>query len=126
MVLQLLGVMFLLVDGGGPGQPLPIIKAPTDSALDCPSKRPLTRIVSGCFVTTFLCAWVAVHPNIPPPGEFGWKAAWRRTKLMFWALVAPELILAWAVKQRYAAQEIADTYNEIKGVYSLDNMKSNS
>ena len=36
---------------------------------------------------------------------------------MFWTLVAPELVLAWAFKQRYAAQEIADTYNGIKGPY---------
>lgn len=68
-------------------------------------------------MTTFLCAWVAVHPNIPPAGEYGWKAVWRRTRLMFWTLVAPELVLAWAFKQRYAAQEIADTYNGIKGPY---------
>ena len=103
------------------GQAIPVSLTAESSplALDTSSKRSLAGIVSGCLVTTFLCAWVAVHPNIPPDGECGWKAVWRRTKLMFWTLLAPELILAWAVNQRHAAQEIADTYNEIKGEHTL-------
>ncbi len=34
---------------------------------------------------------------------------------MFWALVAPELVLAWSAKQWYVAGKIADTYNRKKG-----------
>jgi len=30
---------------------------------------------------------------------------------MFWTVVAPELILAWAVRQWFAAWEIRDTVN---------------
>jgi len=101
------------------GQAMPGYQSADSSDLPtfCSSKRLLISIVSDSLVTTFLCTWVAVHPNIPPAGECGWNAVWRRIKLMFWALVAPELILAWAVKQRHAAQEIADIYNEIKGTY---------
>ena len=36
--------------------------------------------------------------------------------LMFWMVVAPELVLAWAVRQFFAAKDIRDTYNERKGV----------
>jgi hypothetical protein len=34
---------------------------------------------------------------------------------MFWALAAPELVLAWSAKQWYVAGKIADTYNNEKG-----------
>jgi len=115
----LLFVSFLMNNGG---QAIPVSSTAEPSPLaklHSSSNRSLAGIVSGCLVTTFLCAWVAVHPNIPPEGECGWKAVWRRTKLMFWTLLAPELILAWAVNQRHAAQEIADTYNEIKGAHTL-------
>jgi len=30
---------------------------------------------------------------------------------MFWAVVAPEVVLAWAVRQWFAAGEIAEIYN---------------
>jgi len=33
--------------------------------------------------------------------------------MMFWTIIAPELILAWAVRQWYAAWEIRDAVNGI-------------
>ena len=30
---------------------------------------------------------------------------------MFWMVVAPELVLAWAVRQFFAAKDIRDAYN---------------
>jgi len=38
---------------------------------------------------------------------------------MFWMVVAPELVLAWAVRQFFAAKHVRDTYNERKGVYQV-------
>ena len=32
--------------------------------------------------------------------------------MMFWMIVAPELVLAWAVRQYFGAKDIRDTYNE--------------
>jgi len=75
------------------------------------SGRSLFSIIWACFSTTFICTWVSVHPNIPPL-EGNWKSFIRRLKLMFWALIAPELILAWAVKQWAAAANVATFYNE--------------
>ena len=37
---------------------------------------------------------------------------------MFWTVVAPELILAWAVRQWFAAWEIRDTVNGAMNVAS--------
>jgi len=46
----------------------------------------------------------------PPPNK--WKAQWNRLRIMFWMVIAPELVLAWEVRQRFAAREIRDAYNE--------------
>src|SRR6266571_9113800 len=75
----------------------------------CPLKRTLFGITWSCLSTIILCAWTAVHPNVPPRSK--WKARWVRLKLMFWMIIAPELVLAWAVRQFFAAKDIRDTYN---------------
>src|SRR6266571_4578218 len=72
-------------------------------------KRTLFEITWSCLSTIILCAWTAVHPNVPPRSK--WKARWNRLELMFWMIVAPELVLAWAVRQFFAAKDIRDTYN---------------
>jgi len=38
--------------------------------------------------------------------------------LMFWTIVAPEILPAWALNQRLAAMTIRDLYNKEKGVFS--------
>jgi hypothetical protein len=79
--------------------------------------RTMFTIVWGCLSTTFVCAWVSVHPNIPPPKyeEYGWKSLARRLWLLFWTLVAPELILVWSYRQWMGAGEVARIYNDRNG-----------
>ena len=74
-----------------------------------PLQRTLFGIVWSCVSTIIICAWTSVHPNVPPPNA--WKARWNRLRLMFWMIIAPELVLAWAVRQFFAAKEIRDEYN---------------
>ncbi|KAF7310033.1 hypothetical protein MIND_00376300 [Mycena indigotica] len=89
---------------------------------DC---RRLFDIVWGCIVTIFACVWVSVHPNVPPPGPVRPKRnarlwSWlkwylldiggpfkRRLKLMVAALVAPEVIVGFAVRQLWMARFFA-------------------
>ncbi len=75
-----------------------------------PFKRTLFGIIWSCISTMIICAWTSVHPNMPPPNK--WKARWNRLRIVFWMIVAPELVLAWAVRQWFAAREIRDAYNE--------------
>ena|SRR6266545_4631314 len=75
--------------------------------------RTLFGVAWSCILTVFICAWTSVHPNVPPQSRMGGLFA--RVKLMFWTVVAPELVLAWAVRQWFAAKEIRDIYNERKG-----------
>ena len=47
---------------------------------------------------------------------------------MFWTIVAPEILPAWALNQRLAAMTIRDLYNKEKGVlsYLSQSMRSRS
>src|SRR6266545_3107562 len=74
-------------------------------------ERSLFEIVWVCTSMIFLCAWVTVHRNIPRQRESFRTALWGRFKMLFWVVVAPELVLAWAARQWAAAREIAKIYN---------------
>ena len=93
-------------------------EAPVTICVDGCSQRTLFNIVWGCVSTTIICAWAAIHPNIPPR-ERPFKAALRRLELMFWTIVAPEILPAWALNQRLAAMTIRDLYNKEKGEFVL-------
>ena len=75
----------------------------------CAPKRTLFNITWNCLSTVILCAWVSVHPNVPPSDH--WGALQRRLKAMVWTIIAPELVLAWAVRQWFAAWEVRDLVN---------------
>ena len=68
------------------------------------------NIIWNCWTIIFICTWVSIHPNIPSPREKPLPALWRRAKLMLWALIVPELILAWAIRQWIAAKMIEEEF----------------
>lgn len=70
--------------------------------------RSMYSVLLNCWTTIFICAWQSLHLNIPPEGDL--EKIWRKIKLMLWMLVVPELVLAWAVKQRFAAKQLAKEY----------------
>jgi len=74
--------------------------------------RSLWDIIRSCALTIFLCTWASIHPNIPSPDERWPRIAFRRLGLMFGALMVPEVIIAWALRERLAAVELADKYKE--------------
>lgn len=73
-------------------------------------KRSLFNIIWGSLTTMFICVWVSVHPNVPLPYEGVWKRLGRRLLLMLSAVIAPELIVSWAVRQWYVARQIREEY----------------
>ncbi len=110
MSLQYAVVVFSLFQYGADALPIALSNRAEPGTEDvCPFKRSLYKIVWSCVSTTIICAWVSVHPNVPPSGY--WKGLWRRVQMMIWTIIAPELILAWAVRQWFAAWEIRDTVN---------------
>jgi hypothetical protein len=105
-------VVLILLDYGNVDA-VPILKdSPIPNTSDDSKsvmRRTLFEIIWSCLSTLIICAWTAVHPNVPPPNR--WRPHWNRLKIMFWMIIAPELVLAWAVRQFFAAREIRDEYN---------------
>jgi hypothetical protein len=75
--------------------------------------RTMWNIIWSCLVTIFGCTWVAVHPNLPNAEEKWFMTALRRLQLMVMALIAPELVILWAMRQWVAAHSLAKRH---KGV----------
>ena len=76
-----------------------------------------------CLATIFACSWVSVHPNIPAPNESWWRVLLRRIELMFWAVVGPEMVIAWAFRKWTSARHLEKLY---KGELSSLYIKSNA
>ena len=83
--------------------------------------RSIWNIIWSCIVTIFSCTWVAVHPNIPCPKKREAKNCfqrWIRNPLLSFvehrlllfvcALLVPEYVLAWAIRQYLSAWKIAN------------------
>ena len=80
------------------------------TACICPAdQRSIWDIIWGCLATIFACSWVSVHPNVPAPNESSWRVL-RRLELMFWAVVAPETVIAWAFRQWTTAGRLEKLY----------------
>ncbi|KAF7984856.1 hypothetical protein HWV62_10819 [Athelia sp. TMB] len=93
--------------------------------------RTLEGLVQSCILTILACVWFAVHRNIPGPrinhpqhrnffvriGLFIWHKilAQRQAAIVFVvALLAPEWILAWALRQFLAARALAKELEEAR------------
>ena len=64
--------------------------------------------------TIFLCIWVAVHPNIPGHSQKLTKVVWQRLGIALVALVAPELVILWAIRQWLKADELGRKYRSAR------------
>ncbi|PPQ82199.1 hypothetical protein CVT25_008061, partial [Psilocybe cyanescens] len=69
--------------------------------------RSTWNIALSCFATIFACTWIAIHQNIPSPHDSAIRVFGRRLAIMFYMLIAPELIVVWAARQYLAASEMA-------------------
>ena len=92
----------------------------SNSCTDLRYCRSIWNIIWSCLATIFSCTWVAVHPNMPCPKQreaknrfqrWIWNPllsfAEHRLLLFVCALLVPEYVLAWAIRQYLRAREIA-------------------
>src|ERR1700691_285496 len=70
--------------------------------------RTLLSIIWSCLVTIFACIWVAVHRNIPGPRQRWITIRLEWIKIVVVTLLAPEWILAWAVRQFLNARDVTE------------------
>ncbi|THU93039.1 hypothetical protein K435DRAFT_967452 [Dendrothele bispora CBS 962.96] len=97
------------------------------SCSDIDSCRTVEEILYSCLAVVFACTWVAIHPNIPrhfelhldDPDEIedsftisGARVFAQDVITMLLSLLAPELIVLWALRQWFAARLIAKKYSE--------------
>ena len=93
--------------------------------------RIIWNIVWSCLVTIFSCTWVAVHPNVPclkKREANSWikrcignpllSFAEHRLPLFICALLVPEYILAWSIRQFLRARKINKCEFELWGKFS--------
>ena len=96
--------------------PLTSLLAESSSVIITPAciwpadQRSIWDILWSCLATIFACSWVSVHPNIPASNESWWRIFLRRLELMFWAVVAPEMIISWAFRQWLGARKLEKRY----------------
>ena len=79
--------------------------SPTHSCVD--QQRSIWDILWSCSATIFACTWVSVHPNIPGRDNSQWKIFSNRAQIMLWTIMAPELVILWALREWFAVWEIA-------------------
>lgn len=71
---------------------------------DC---RTLVGIIWSCIATLVACTWVSVHPNVPSPHHGTVVLILLRMRLMLLAIIAPEVIVIWALRQRMVAHDLS-------------------
>lgn len=70
----------------------------------CPRNR--LEIIWACLATILASSWVSVHPNMPHPDDSKITRIVRRMELMFWAIITPEFVIYWAMRQWYGARKM--------------------
>ncbi|KAG1897019.1 uncharacterized protein F5891DRAFT_1192432 [Suillus fuscotomentosus] len=87
----------------------------TNDSLKAPSftTRTLWTIISSSILTLFACIYSAIHPNIPSPKHREYPSIlWRQLGMMIMALIAPELIVAWAMRQYLSADQVTNQFKD--------------
>lgn len=74
--------------------------------------RTVYSIVQSCLLTIFACVWTSAHPNINGPRDSGWVCLKRRAVIMLCTVLAPELVLFWALRQYAGAKKLVQEYNK--------------
>ncbi|KAK7022804.1 hypothetical protein VNI00_016931 [Paramarasmius palmivorus] len=100
----------------------------TGECIDINGCRTTTGIIWSCLSVIFICTWVAIHPNIPLVEKFDfmedeWSgrrwdpavAIYQNVELMVIALLAPEIMILWAMRQREQAKKIRDKFRDKYG-----------
>jgi hypothetical protein len=80
--------------------------------------RTIGNILWSCLVTIFACTWIAIHPNIPSPDDKWFTLALRRLQFMVMGLIAPELVIVWAIRQWFVARKLAKKHHKSAFVFS--------
>ncbi|KAG1897056.1 uncharacterized protein F5891DRAFT_564311 [Suillus fuscotomentosus] len=76
------------------------------------TNRTLWHILSSCVLAIFACIYSAIHPNIPSPKDSSVLILWRRLGTMIMALITPEVIVLWAMRQWFSTRYVTKQFEE--------------
>ncbi|KAK1230669.1 hypothetical protein PQX77_006253 [Marasmius sp. AFHP31] len=104
--------MLLLLAGLSYRQLGPDSTAPTSSSSS--ETRTTVDIIWSCLSMIVLCTWTSVRPNVPSVPRSGhWVLVyWDKAAIFLAALLAPELIVLWSIRQWFAARKMAKAYKQ--------------
>jgi hypothetical protein len=77
-----------------------------------PSTRGTIGLIYSCLTTLFLCAWTAVHLNVPPSGSLI-RSTTHRLIWMILAAFLPEFVIWRALRQWTAARQLLKIVNTV-------------
>ena len=111
-MLFLLFLYYLLQGPSTDAGPIPTIEERSLAGNHCNDLvhcRTIWNIVWSCLATIFSCTWVVVHPNVPCPKKRNLLLSFaeHRLPMFICALLVPEYVLAWSIRQFLVAREIA-------------------
>ncbi|ESK83067.1 hypothetical protein Moror_16931, partial [Moniliophthora roreri MCA 2997] len=84
----------------------------TGECIDINGCRTTTGILWSCLSVILICTWVAIHPNIPHVGTHSAVVVYKNIQLMIIAILAPEIMILWAMRQWYSAKAIAKQFKK--------------
>ncbi|KAF8646428.1 hypothetical protein AX16_007221 [Volvariella volvacea WC 439] len=85
-----------------------VAAAITASRCDPTRTRTIFDILYSCIGVILLCTYISMHHNIPDQNDSKAKAIWMKVRTTLYALIAPEVVMVWAIRQRIAAGRIAE------------------
>ncbi|KAF8644072.1 hypothetical protein AX16_008706 [Volvariella volvacea WC 439] len=101
------------VPGGPIPSPLCVATALlSTSRCDAYKTRTIFDILYSCLGVIFLCTYISVHHNIPDQNDPWANKLWFKVRTMLYALLAPELVIMWALRQRIMAERLAERHKE--------------
>ncbi|KAF8644825.1 hypothetical protein AX16_008243 [Volvariella volvacea WC 439] len=96
-----------------PSSPIPsplcvVTAALSAGTCDPNRKRTIFDILYSCLGVIFLCTYISIHHNVPDQTDSWGKKTWLKVRTMLYAMVAPEIVIMWALRQRITAGGIAE------------------
>uniref|UniRef100_A0A0W0FKU3 Uncharacterized protein n=1 Tax=Moniliophthora roreri TaxID=221103 RepID=A0A0W0FKU3_MONRR len=74
--------------------------------------RTIASLLWSCLSVIFICTWTAIHPNIPRVETNSIDTAYQGLRIMIVALIAPEVIIMWAMRQWLSARNIVKKFKK--------------
>ncbi|KAF8645290.1 hypothetical protein AX16_007927 [Volvariella volvacea WC 439] len=98
----------ITVPGSTTPSPVCVVAAViTASRCDPTQTRTLFDILYSCIGVILLCTYISMHHNIPDQDDSWAKVTWLKLRTTLYALIVPELVMMWAIRQWIMARNIA-------------------